>query len=107
MNKPVPEASTPPNPPRTTSAAPSLEHFNTRVACLDPVIPDHELLCRIGCGSYGEVWLARSKLGTLRAVKVVCRSTFEDSRPFEREFKGIQKFEPISRSHERAGGHPP
>ena len=65
-----------------------------------PAIPDHELLRLIGRGSYGEVWLARSKLGTLRAVKIVYRATFEDSRPFEREFKGIQKFEPISRSHE-------
>src|SRR5215467_7791979 len=65
-----------------------------------PVVPDHELLSCIGRGSYGGVWLARSKLGTYRAVKVVYRSTFEDSRPFEREFKGIQKFEPISRSHE-------
>src|SRR5439155_738099 len=65
-----------------------------------PQIPDHDLLHSIGKGSYGEVWLARSKLGTLRAVKVVYRSTFKDSRPFEREFKGIQKFEPISRSHE-------
>ncbi len=64
------------------------------------LIPDHELVSRIGCGSYGEVWLARNTLGTLRAVKVVYRHTFEDSRPFEREFKGIQKFEPISRSHE-------
>src|SRR5438270_12031943 len=33
-------------------------------------------------------------------VKIVYRKTFEDIRPFEREFKGIQKFEPISRSHE-------
>src|SRR5262245_47979619 len=65
-----------------------------------PNVPDHELLRRIGGGSYGEVWLAKNKLGTLRATKVVYRSTFEDSRPFEREFKGIQKFEPISRSHE-------
>src|SRR5262245_42471576 len=65
-----------------------------------PSIPDHELLNCIGRGSYGGVWLARSKLGTYRAVKIVYRSTFEDSRPFEREFKGIQKFEPISRSHE-------
>jgi WD40 repeat protein len=65
-----------------------------------PAIPDHELIRCIGHGSYGEVWLARSKLGTLRAVKIVYRRSFEDSRPFEREFKGIQKFEPISRSHE-------
>src|SRR5215467_7242 len=65
-----------------------------------PVVPDHELLGCIGHGSYGGVWLARSKLGTYRAVKIVYRATFEDSRPFQREFKGIQKFEPISRSHE-------
>jgi len=65
-----------------------------------PLIPDHELLCPIGEGSYGEVWLARNKLGTPRAVKIVYRRTFEDARPFEREFHGIQKFEPISRSHD-------
>ena len=63
-------------------------------------IPDHELVRRIGRGSYGEVWLGRNKLGTLRAIKIVHRAAFEDARPFEREFKGIQKFEPISRSHE-------
>jgi len=65
-----------------------------------PTIPDHELIRYIGGGSYGEVWLGRNKLGTLRAVKIVYRRTFEDSRPFEREFHGIQKFEPVSRSHE-------
>src|SRR5438552_55144 len=65
-----------------------------------PAIPDHELVRCIGHGSYGEVWLARNKLGTLRAVKIIYRQSFEDSRPFEREFKGIQKFEPISRSHD-------
>jgi hypothetical protein len=36
-----------------------------------PHIPDHELLRRIGGGSYGEVWLARSVMGTFRAVKIV------------------------------------
>jgi len=35
----------------------------------------------------------------VRAVKIVYRSNFEDAKPYEREFKGIQKFEPISRSH--------
>src|SRR5206468_7392405 len=34
-----------------------------------------------------------------RAVKVISRSRFNDDRPFEREFEGIQRFEPISRSH--------
>jgi WD40 repeat protein len=54
----------------------------------------------IGHGSYGEVWLARNVMGTYRAVKVVRRSTFDDDRPYKREFDGIRKFEPISRSHE-------
>jgi tetratricopeptide (TPR) repeat protein len=65
-----------------------------------PQIPDHELIRRIGGGSYGEVWLARSIMGTYRAVKVVYRESFDHDRPFEREFNGIQRFEPISRSHE-------
>jgi len=65
-----------------------------------PQVRDHELIRTIGGGSYGEVWLARSVMGTYRAVKVVHRSSFENERPFEREFSGIQKFEPISRTHE-------
>jgi WD40 repeat protein len=63
-------------------------------------VPDHELIRRIGCGAYGEVWLAKSVLGTYRAVKVVHRDSFTDERPYEREFRGIQKFEPISRSND-------
>jgi serine/threonine protein kinase len=63
-------------------------------------IPDHELLRRIGGGSYGEAWLARNVMGTLRALKVVYRRTLDHERPCEREYAGIQKFEPVSRSHE-------
>jgi len=62
-------------------------------------IADHEMLRPIGSGSYGEVWLARSATGTLRAVKVVDRKSARDPR-FEREFAGLLKFEPISRAHE-------
>jgi TolB-like protein len=65
-----------------------------------PLIPDHELLRRIGGGSYGEVWLARNVVGTLRAVKIVLRRNFDSDRPYEREYAGIQKFEPVSRTHE-------
>jgi serine/threonine protein kinase/Tfp pilus assembly protein PilF len=65
-----------------------------------PTIPDYELLRPIGGGAYGEVWLARSKAtGALRAAKIVWRHTFEDDRPFSREFEGIQRFEKISREH--------
>lgn len=63
-------------------------------------IPDHQLLRRIGRGSYGEVWLARNMMGMYRAVKIVYRKWFEDARPFERELSGIRKYEPISRSFE-------
>jgi serine/threonine protein kinase len=64
-----------------------------------PGIPDHQLLCRVGKGAYGEVWLARSAIGTFHAVKVVHRSAFPNDAPFEREFNGLRKFTPISRSH--------
>lgn len=64
-----------------------------------PLIPNYQLLARIGSGSYGDVWLARGVTGALHAIKVVWRSRFDSERPYEREFRGIVKFEPISRSH--------
>jgi CHASE2 domain-containing sensor protein len=64
-----------------------------------PAVPDCTMIRKIGEGSFGEVWLARNVLGSFRAVKVIHRSRFEEDRPFEREFEGIQHFEPISRQH--------
>src|SRR5260221_13779805 len=68
-----------------------------------PQIPDHELLRSIGQGAYGEVWLAKNVMGSYRAVKMVYRGSFSDERPYEREFAGIKRFEPISRSHPSQG----
>src|SRR5262245_8853177 len=63
-----------------------------------PVIPDHALLRPIGRGAYGAVWLARNVMGTVRAVKILRRRQFESERPFQREFEGIQRYEPVARS---------
>jgi serine/threonine protein kinase len=64
-----------------------------------PLVSDHTLLRRIGAGSYGEVWLARTVTGAHRAVKIVRRNRFHDARPYEREYACIRAFESISRSH--------
>ena len=65
-----------------------------------PTIPDHTLVRCIGAGAYGEVWLGRSVLGALRAIKVVYRKSFREERGYEREFRGIHQFEPISRTND-------
>src|SRR6266496_4799851 len=61
---------------------------------------DYQLVRRIGRGSYGEVWLACDKEGIYRAVKVVFRASFDHDRPYDREYDGIRKFEPVSRSYD-------
>jgi serine/threonine protein kinase len=68
---------------------------------LDPRrgVPDHELIRCIGRGAYGEIWLARSTLGTYRAVKFVYVNRFEHAEPYEREFRGVRVYEPLSREH--------
>jgi WD40 repeat protein len=88
------------SPQQPSQNAVGTEGHPSWIARIKPVVPDHELLVRIGGGSYGDVWLARSVVGTWRAVKVVFRDRFLDARPYEREFSGIQKFEPLSRSNE-------
>jgi serine/threonine protein kinase len=65
-----------------------------------PFVPEHELLRLIGSGSSGQVWLARNAIGSYRAVKIVQEQKFKHRRPFDREFNGILKFEPVSRLHD-------
>jgi WD40 repeat protein len=72
-------------------------HFSFFILNSPPSIPDHTLLRPIGRGAYGEVWLARNVMGVPRAVKIIERGKFDSDRPYEREFAGIQRYEPVSR----------
>jgi CHASE2 domain-containing sensor protein len=66
-----------------------------------PTIPGYILFNPpIGEGAYGKVWLARSSKGEWRAAKVVYLANFgDDPAPYEREFKGISRYQPISDKH--------
>jgi CHASE2 domain-containing sensor protein len=76
-----------------TAVVPSLE------ARQSPPIPNYELIRCVGQGSFGKVWLARNTIGMYHAVKIVHRAEFRDAAPYEREFKGIQKYMPVSLNH--------
>ena len=73
---------------------------NVGVSDTPPAKLDYEVLRMIGRGSYGSVWLVRDQAGAHHACKVVYREQFDHDRPYEREFAGIQKFEPVSRFNE-------
>ena len=66
-----------------------------------PKIPGYELFNPpFGEGAYGKVWLARNEQNQWRAVKVIYLARFEkDVDPYEREFKGISKYKPVSDLH--------
>jgi len=65
-----------------------------------PVVAEHQLLRLIGSGSGGEVWLAQNAIGVYRAVKVIFRGSFPWAKPYEDEFQGLLRFEPLSRQHD-------
>ena len=53
-----------------------------------------------GEGAYGKVWLARNTAGQWRALKAVYLANFsQNTEPFNREFSGIQKYQPLSNRH--------
>ena len=66
-----------------------------------PDAPDYELFNPpFGGGAYGKVWLARNKAGQWRALKAVYLANFDQNAgPYEREFSGIKKYQPISDKH--------
>jgi serine/threonine protein kinase len=81
-----------------SSSVPQDSGVGPAMAAPAPAVPDYQLLRPVGHGAFGEVWLARNLTGSFVAVKVVRRAAFDHDRPFEREFEGISRFEPISRS---------
>ena len=65
-----------------------------------PQVAEHQLIRPIGSGSGGVIWLARNAVGTYRAVKIIYRKSFAWAKPYEDEFQGLLKFEPLSRQHD-------
>jgi CHASE2 domain-containing sensor protein len=66
-----------------------------------PDAPDYKLFNPpFGEGAYGKVWLARNATGQWRALKVVYLANFDQNPdPYEREFNGIKKYQPVSDKH--------
>lgn len=53
-----------------------------------------------GAGAYGKVFLARHKRsGEWCALKMVERAKFQDEDAYEREFRGLAQFLPVSKRH--------
>jgi CHASE2 domain-containing sensor protein len=85
---------------RTVSVSLSFPHPAAAVVDL-PDAPDYELFNPpFGEGAYGKVWLARNKTGQWRALKAVYLANFDQNTdPYEREFNGIKKYQPVSDQH--------
>jgi serine/threonine protein kinase len=81
--------------PRGT-LGPLVTAHGTRLA---PSVHDHTLVRRVGKGAYGEVWLAVNVIGIYHAVKIVDQGDFKSIEPYNREFKGMEKYMPISLNH--------
>ncbi len=66
-----------------------------------PETPGYELIQPpFAEGAYGKVWLARNSAKQWVALKVIYLAKFGgDLNPYEREYKGIQKYQPISNQH--------
>ena len=66
-----------------------------------PDAPDYELFDPpFGEGAYGKVWLARNAIGQWQALKAVYLSKFhQDAEPYDREFRGIKRYKPVSDKH--------
>lgn len=62
--------------------------------------PGYERYLRpIGEGAYGVIHLARNTADEWQALKVIYRSRFADSQPYDREYEGIKRYKPLSAEH--------
>ena len=66
-----------------------------------PPTPGYELIHPpFGEGSYGKVWLARTKDKQWRALKIVYRENFgANAGPYDREYDGISRYLRVSGQH--------
>jgi CHASE2 domain-containing sensor protein len=66
-----------------------------------PDAPEYELFePPIGQGGFGKVWIVRNAIGQWQALKAVYQSKFGDNtKPYESEFNGLQKYKPVSEKH--------
>ena len=66
-----------------------------------PDTPDYELFDPpFGSGAYGKVWLARNAIGQWQALKAVYLAKFnQNTEPYDREFRGIKRYKPVSDNH--------
>ena len=88
---------------RSSKSPASAQHVHAQAAAAGelPDIPGYELRpSPFGEGAYGRVWLARNAARQWRAVKVIYLASFNnDASPYEREFKGISRYQAISDKH--------
>lgn len=59
-----------------------------------PEIPDYEPVRVLGRGAFGAVWMARSRTGVYRAVKVIAKEALASV-----EFEGVHTLENLSTGH--------
>jgi len=65
-----------------------------------PDAPEYEVFQPpVGSGAFGKVWIVRNAIGQWQALKAVYASNFKDRSPYEAEFKGLQRYKPVSEKH--------
>jgi len=53
----------------------------------------------LGQGAYGKVWLVLNATGQWQALKEIERAKFKNPDSYEREFRGVKSYKPVSNQH--------